>query len=196
MRRGPDLELIGVSARVPDTITPLQIGVRGMFGGKVFELIGRVRWQWRDEAKLVGGGWSEWLALSADGSAGWLAEAMGRYTMLTGIEPLPDDDIVRRVGAGEPIVADMLVELAGTSYRTIDARTAEVVGSEGELPFAAPAGETVFGVDLANAGGGRASVQRHGDVVTAWRGSAVKLRALQPRGLRRLDGWRQPGWAA
>lgn len=188
--------MIGVSARVPDTITPLQIGARGSFDGRAFELIGRVRWQWRDDNGLVGGAWSEWLALFADGSAGWLAEAMGRYTMMTGIEPLPDDDIVRRVGAGEPIRPDMLVELARTSYRTIDARTAEAVGSEGELPFAAPAGETLFGVDLANAGGGRASVQKHGDAVTVWHGSAVTLRALQPRGLRRLDGWRQPGWAA
>ncbi len=196
MRRGPDLELIGTSARVPETISPLQLGVRGTWDGKAFELIGRVRWQWRDDAGLVGGGWSEWLALFAGGEAGWLAEAMGRYTMLTALEPLPDDDIVARVIAGDPIVPDVLVELAGTSYRTVDARTAEAVGSEGELPFAAPAGETVFGVDLANGSGGRASIQKHGDIVTAWRGSAVALRDLAPRGLRRIDGWQPPGWAA
>ncbi len=196
MRRGPDLELIGVSARVPETITPLQIGARGVYGGKAFELIGRVRWQWRDAGGLVGGGWSEWLALFADDTPGWLAEAMGRYTMMTEIAPLPDDDIVARVVAGDPIVPDMLVELAGTSYRVIDARTAEAVGSEGELPFAAPPGETLFGVDLANANGGRASIQKHGDSVTAWAGSALALRDFAPKGLRPLDGWQPPGWAA
>jgi hypothetical protein len=196
MRRGPDLELIGVAARVPETITPLQIGSRGTYDGTAFELIGRVRWQWRDAAGLVGGGWSEWLALFADGRAGWLAEAMGRYTMTTELAQLPGDTIVARLAAGDTIVPGTLVELAGTSYRVIDARTAEAVGSEGELPFAAPAGETLFGVDLANGSGGRASLQKHGDAVTAWIGSAIALRDLQPKGLRRIDGWQLPGWAA
>ena len=196
MRRGSDLELVGVSARVPDTITPLQLGVRGTFDAQAFELAGRVRWHWRDDAGLVGGSWSEWLALFADGSAGWLAEAMGRYTMMTAIKPLPVDDIVARVVAGDPVVPDILVELAGTSYRVIDARAAQAEGSEGELPFAAPAGERLFGVDLANGSGGRASIQKHEGVVTAWSGSAVTLRDLAPKGLRAIEGWQVPGWAA
>ncbi|MFZ4688513.1 MAG: DUF4178 domain-containing protein [Polymorphobacter sp.] len=196
MRRGEDLALAGTAARVPETISPVQIGTSGVFGGQAFDIIGRVRWHWRHDAGLVGGGWSEWLALFGDGSTGWLAEAMGRYTMMMAVLPLPGDDIVGRVIAGEPIVPDMLMDLAGISCRVIDARTAEAVGSEGELQFAAPAGETLFNVDLANESGGRASIQKHGDVVTAWTGSAVTLRELKPKGLRRIDGWQLPGWAA
>lgn len=195
LRDGETLSAMGISATVPDTISPLQIGVRGRHMGSDFELIGRVRWAWSDNG-LVMGGWTEWLALFANGSHGWLAEAMGRYMLTHAILPLPGDALVRAVASGENVVPGVLVELAGTSYRVIDARHAEAVGSDGELPFAAPKGERVFSVDLANAAGGCASVQNHGGDLSAHEGRFVTLADLAPTGLRAIEGWTPPGWAA
>ncbi len=195
MRSGDDLSLTGVAATVPETITPLQLGSSGHFDDQRFELIGRVRWQWMSEGR-VGGAWIEWLALFNDGSHGWLAEAMGRFMMTRRIDPLPGDPIVDAVAAGGKVIPGALMELAGIGYRVTDARAATAVGSDGELPFAAPAGEALFSVDLANGSGGCASVQRHGSSVSAYAGTAVKLVDLAPRGLRSLDGWTRPVWAA
>jgi hypothetical protein len=196
LRRDDTLTLAGVAAHVPETLTALQLGVTGRFDDQPFELIGRIGWEWRDDAGLIGGRWSEWLALFADGSQGWLAEAMGRLAMLRAIEPLPADPVSAALAAGDAFPPGDDVSLAGTVYRITDARAATATGSDGELSFAAPAGETLFNIDLASADGRIASLQRHGDTITAWAGRGVTLRELAPKKLRRLDGWQVPGWAA
>jgi hypothetical protein len=196
LRRDDGLTLAGVSARVPETLTPLQLGATGRFEDRAFELIGRVGWQWRDAAGLVGGQWTEWQALFTDGSTGWLAEAMGRLAMFRALEPLPSHPIVAALVAGDAIEPGTVVIIADTGFHIKDARAASAIGSDGELPFAAPAGETMFNIDLASADGHVASLQKHGRDVTAWIGRAVTLRALEPKRLRRLDGWQMPGWAA
>ncbi len=196
LRRDETLTLAGLAAHVPETLTALQLGVTGRFDDQPFELIGRIGWEWRDNAGLVGGQWTEWLALFADGSQGWLAEAMGRLAMLRGVEPLPDDPAIAALAAGGAVTPGDAVSLAGTLYRITDVRAASATGSDGELPFAAPAGETLFNIDLASADGRVASLQRHGDTIIAWAGRGVTLRELAPKRLRRLDGWQVPGWAA
>jgi hypothetical protein len=196
LRRDDGLTLAGVSARVPETLTPLQLGTTGRYEDLGFELIGRVCWQWRDAAGLVGGQWTEWQALFADGSTGWLAEAMGRHAMFRALEPLPSHPIVAGLVAGDAIEPDASAAIGGTVFRVKDARAATASGSDGELPFAAPAGETVFNIDLAGEDGRAISLQKHGGRVTAWTGRAVTLRELEPKGLRRLEGWQLPGWAA
>ena len=194
LRDGDALSVMGIAASVPDTITPLQLGSTGSFDGAGFELIGRVRWRWEQDG-ITAGGWTEWLALFADGRHGWLAEAMGRYMMTMPVLPLPDDAIVAAVASGGRVIPGVLAELGGTNYRITDARAAFAVGSDGELPFAVAAGETLFSVDLANGAGGVASVQKHGPDVTAWTGRAVTLQELAPRNLRDLEGWPLPEWA-
>jgi hypothetical protein len=196
LRRDDGLTLAGVSARVPDALTPLQLGTTGRYEDRGFELIGRVAWQWRDDAGLVGGQWTEWQALFADGSTGWLAEAMGRHAMFRALEPLPSHPIVAGLRAGDSIDPGAMVIIADIGFRIRDARAACAIGSDGELPFAAPAGETMFNIDLASADGHVASLQKHGRDVTGWIGRAVALQALQPKKLRRLDGWQAPDWAA
>ena len=194
MRDGEALSLMGVAASLPDSISPLQIGTTGRHESRPFELIGCVRWQWSD-AGLVMGGWTEWLALFADGSHGWLAEAMARYMLTRRIEPLPGDPVVAAVAAGDAVVPGEEVMLAGRRYTVTDARAATAVGSAGELPFAAPKGETLFGVDLVDSAGGCASIQRHEGVTTAYAGRAVTLAGLELRGLRAIEGWTAPAWA-
>jgi hypothetical protein len=196
LRRDDGLTLAGVAAQVPETLTALQLGVTGRFDDQPFELIGRVGWEWRDDAGLVGGQWAEWLALFADGSQDWLAEAMGRLTMLRAVDPLPDDPVIAALAAGDAFIPGDEVSLAGDTFRIADARAATATGSEGELPFATPMGEALFNIDLASADGRIASLQRHGKTITAWVGRGVTLRELAPKKLRRLDGWQVPGWAA
>ncbi len=194
LRDGDALSVMGTAATVPETITPLQLGSTGSFDGAGFELIGRVRWRWEQDG-ITAGGWTEWLALFADGRHGWLAEAMGRYMVTMPVLPLPDDAIVPAVANGGRIIPGVLSELGGTSYRITDARAAFAVGSDGELPFAVATGGTLFSVDLANGAGGVASVQKHGLDVTVWTGRAVTLQELGPRNLRELEGWPLPHWA-
>ncbi len=196
LRRDDGLSLAGVAAQVPETLTALQLGVTGRFDDQPFELIGRIGWEWRDSDGLVGGQWAEWLALFADGSQGWLAEAMGRLAMLRAVDPLPDDPVIAALAAGAAFAPGDEISLAGDSFRIADARAATATGSEGELPFATPMGEALFNIDLASAAGRVASLQRHGDTITAWVGRGVALRDLAPKKLRRLDGWQAPGWAA
>ena len=196
LRRDDGLSLAGVAAQVPETLTALQLGVTGRFDDQPFELIGRIGWEWRDEVGLVGGQWAEWLALFADGSQGWLAEAMGRLTMLRAVDPLPDDPVIAALAAGDAFTPGDEVSLAGTVYRIADASAATATGSEGELPFATPMGDALFNIDLASADGRIASVQRHGDTIMVFVGRGVTLRELAPKKLRRLDGWQVPGWAA
>jgi len=196
LRRDDGLTLAGVSARVPETLTPLQLGTTGRFEDLGFELIGRVGWQWRDDAGLVGGQWTEWQTLFTDDSTGWLAEAMGRHTMFRALEPLPSHPIVPALVAGDAIEPGGEVMIAGAAFRIADARAATAVGSDGQLPFAVPAGEPLINIDLAGTDGRVVCLQKHGRDVTAWIGRAVMLQALEPKRLRRLDGWQLPGWAA
>ncbi|GGE20053.1 hypothetical protein GCM10011529_28330 [Polymorphobacter glacialis] len=194
LRSGDVLSIMGTAATVPDTISPLQIGTTGVHNGASFELIGRVRWSW-SEGEQIMGGWTEWLALFADGSHGWLAEAMGRYMLTRRIDAV-GDPILKAVAWGEPLTPGDGADLAGSSYAITDARPATVVGSDGELPFAAPKGETVFSVDMIDGAGGCASVQKHGDNVSAYVGRYVALSDLQLRNLRKIEGWPPPAWAA
>ena len=196
LRRDDGLTLAGVAAQVPETLTALQLGVTGRFDDQPFELIGRVGLEWRDDAGLVGGLWSEWLALFGDGSQVWLAEAMGRLAMLRAVDPLPDDPIIAPLAAGEAFAPGDEVSLAGEAFRIADARAATATGSDGELPFATPVGEALFNIDLVSAAGRIASLQKHDHSITAWTGRGVTLRDLAPKRLRRLDGWQVPGWAA
>jgi len=190
-RSGDVLQAMGKIAEVPEDVSPLQIGVRGMDNGVGFELIGRVRWRWAD------GGWNEWLALFDDGSTAWIGEAMGRY-MLT-----------RQVDQGETLTTvarqlrdDMDITLGAEStidwvkYVVTDVKEASCVGGDGELPFSTPSGLTMKSVDLMAPDGQCASIQKERGEVLVYAGRYVTLRDLQATGLRAFDGWPMPRFTA
>src|SRR6202012_1730726 len=79
VRKDLSVESIGVMAELPPDLSPLQIGSRGEWNGKAFELVGRIRVEWDL------GSWNEWYALFDGGVGGWVAETQGFY--LVSFEP-------------------------------------------------------------------------------------------------------------
>ena len=97
-------------------------------------------------------------------------------------------------GGRVPIGAEM--ELDGEVMIVSDAREASCIAAEGELPFTAPAGWTIFSVDFRSASGRCASLQRDGEQADFYDGRYVTLAELNPSNLRELEGWRLPSFAA
>ena len=69
--RGTSAEVSGVMAALPPDLTPFQIGTRGEWKGRGFEIVGRVRVEWAE------GSWNEWCIHYNATTTGWLAEAQG-----------------------------------------------------------------------------------------------------------------------
>ncbi len=191
VRRGQGVEAVGQAASLPFDVSPVQRGMRGTFDGRGFEVIGRVRWGWTD------GSWNEWLLLFDDGSNAWLGEAMGQY-MLLRERDLGDisADAVNRIANGEAVPVGSEAEVDGEILIVSDAREATCIAAEGELPFTAPAGWTIYSVDFRSGSGRCASLQREGDLPTFYDGRYVTLSELAPRGLRAIEGWPMPAFAA
>lgn len=191
VRRDGALEMAGTGSFVPDDVSPLQIGTRGSVDGDAFELIGRVRWKWAD------GGWNEWFMLFADGSNGWLGDAMGRFMALRDMPPQSvSGDALDRLIAGSEVMPGMTATIASIAYQVTDARPVTCVASEGELPQPAPAGLEMFSVDLGTASARCASLQREGGSVFAYAGRYCTLGELKPSRLRAIEGWAIPDFAA
>jgi hypothetical protein len=190
-RTGDVLQAMGKIAEVPEDVSPLQIGVRGVDDGKGFELIGRVRWRWTD------GGWNEWLALFEDGSTAWIGEAMGRYMLTREIDHngmrtavvrnLRDD---REVPLGTEAVID------GVKYRVTDVKEATCAGGDGELPFSTPTDLTMKSIDLMAADGRCASIQKERGEILVYAGRYLSLAEMKATGLRAFEGWPMPANAA
>lgn len=185
-RHGDGLEAVGKSAVLPFDVSPIQLGTTGSYAGSRFSVVGRVRWGWSD------GSWNEWLLDCSDGTVRWLGEAMGSF-MLT--EEWPD--LLARpelagFAAGGSVARGLTLTLGGEEFEASDIKTAECLGSEGDLPRPTPAGAQLLSVDFRGTGGGVLSLQRDGDGASAWRGHALDLALLKPKNLRQLDGWTIP----
>ena len=191
VRRGEGVEAVGKAASLPFDVSPIQIGTRGTFETHSFEVIGRVRWGWTD------GSWNEWLLLFDDGGTAWLGEAMGQF-MLLRERPLGDinAEAVNRIAAGEEVPIGSTAVIDGGTLIVSDAREATCIAAEGELPFTAPAGWTIYSVDFRSESGYCASLQREGTIPSFYYGRYVTLAELAPRGLRQIEGWPMPAFAA
>ncbi|ARS29247.1 DUF4178 domain-containing protein [Sphingomonas sp. KC8] len=181
---------MGKIAVLPYDISPVQIGTRGQVDGQNFDIIGRVRWGWGD------GFWNEWLMLFADGAHGWLGEAMGDFMYLReqDVAKLRSKLLRGLVAGGTASPGDEGQE-QGVVYKVVDQRQATCVGSEGELPFTAPANWTVYNVDLRSSGGECASFQRDGDTSSVYIGRYVTLADVKATNLRAIEGWAMPAFA-
>jgi ribosomal protein S27E len=191
VRSGGGVEAVGKAAALPFDVSPIQVGLRGTFETRGFEVLGRVRWGWTD------GSWNEWLLLFDDGSNAWLGEAMGQYMLL---RERPVSEIlapaVQALAAGGTVPIGSEAEVDGEILIVSDAREATCIAAEGELPFTAPAGWTIFSVDLRSSSGRCASLQREGESASFYDGRYVSLAELAPRGLRAIEGWPMPAYAA
>lgn len=185
-REGEALSAIGKSAVLPFDVSPIQLGTAGSFGPVRFSVAGRVRWGWAD------GSWNEWLLDCSDGQPRWLGEAMGSF-MLTEEHPeLLERAELHGFAEGAALARGTRLTLGDEEFEASDIKTAQCLGSEGELPRPTPAASELVSIDLRGSRGGVISLQRDGAGPSAWLGTALDLAALRPTGLRQLDGWTIP----
>ncbi|UUL81859.1 DUF4178 domain-containing protein [Sphingomonas qomolangmaensis] len=187
VRSDSGVAIVGVQAALPFDVSPLQIGTRGRFDGRPFEIVGRVRWSWTD------GSWNEWLCLFGDNGFGWLGEAMGQF-MMTFERPMPriHSPVLIAIQRGADAPIGDRIELEDDMLTVADAREVECIAAEGELPFTAPPGWRIYSVDFRTTSGRVANMQRDGDEAHFYDGRYVTLAELQPAGLRAIDGWAIP----
>jgi hypothetical protein len=178
IRRDLDVEQIGVMGALIEDATPLQLGVEGVWRKTHFAVVGRLQVKWEQ------GGWNEWYVVFDDGRAGWLGEAAGEYSMsfeATVKEPLP---------AWKSLEPGGEVTLGGVTYEITDAREAEVVGGEGELPFRVGSGWKTRAADLRNETARFATLDYSEETPRLFLGEVVEVDALELRNLREFEGWR------
>lgn len=191
MRIDEGVRAMGKAAVLPFDVSPIQIGTRGTFDGTAFEVVGRVRWGW------TAGSWNEWLVLFGDGSNGWLADAMGQFSVLRE-RPIDavESQVVRALARGETATIGTGADIDGETMIVSDTRQVRCIAAEGELPFAAPVGWTVHSTDLKGASDAAATVQRDDAEASFYVGRYVTLAELRPQNLRQIDGWALPAAAA
>ncbi|HKM63090.1 MAG TPA: DUF4178 domain-containing protein [Acidisphaera sp.] len=184
VRRDRDVESIGTMADLPDEMTPLQVGTELTWGGERYRLAGRVRMAWSD------GAWNEWFMV-AGGEVAWLAEAQGFLTIAT---PVPITE-ARGYGPAALPGLDATISIQGKTYTVTDIKDATCVGSEGELPFAAPRGRKATYYDMLAADGGFASVEAGSEGRDLYIGSYVAFDDLGFVNLRSIERWTPPASA-
>jgi hypothetical protein len=72
VRHDVDLARVGEVSDPPPDTSPIQLGTRGRFDGRAFEVIGRIAYEYD------GGTWSEWHLLFDGGRTGRLSDAQLR----------------------------------------------------------------------------------------------------------------------
>ena len=176
--RGADAELIGVMAALPPDLSPFQIGTRGEWKGRGFEIVGRIRVEWEQ------GSWNEWCLLYDAQTIGWLAEAQG-LLMISFATTVPEE-IPSQPGDYE---AKRQVTLDGRTWTVLDRKTTTYGASEGELPFPAPPQQTRLSADLSDAKGHFASIEISEDGPELYLGEYTEFEALKLTNLRPVPGW-------
>lgn len=178
MVRDQDWTHFGRMADLPPEVTPLQVGVKGLYQGESFELIGRLRLHWQD------GNWNEWCALFSKNRIGWLAEAQGFYMLSFALDEklqLPDPSNLR---PGDT------VDLGRKGLFVVDdCKVTRCVGSEGELPFPAPAMLEFLSIDCSDSKGQFLSIEKMNEELRVSTGRYLEFKDFQFKHLRQLDGW-------
>lgn len=185
-RHGDGLEAIGKSAVLPFDISPVQLGTSGGFAAIRFSVVGRVRWGWSD------GSWNEWLLDCSDGKQRWLGEAMGSFMLTEEFPDLLTRPELAPFAKGSAVARGLTLTLGDEEFEASDIKTAQCLGSEGDLPRPTPAGTALLSVDFRGTKGGVLSLQRDSEGASAWMGSGLDLAQLNPKNLRQLDGWTIP----
>jgi hypothetical protein len=182
-----DVRLVGRVSAIVDNGSPIVLGSRGRFAKVPFEVVGRL------QVAYGRGTWNEWFLELADGTTGWLADALGQFAILRAAD--------RAIAAGrvppyEAIALNAVLTLDGTPAVVVDKRAASYQGAEGVLPFEAEPGLRFFGVDLRGFGGEFISLDfgtsgDHNNPMP-YVGEAVDLRRIGLHPLRAFEGWQRP----
>lgn len=186
VRTGVDLRLVGKVSAIVDNGSPLLLGSRGNFRGTPFELLGRL------QVAYGRGAWNEWFVGFADGSIGWLAEALGQYAVLRPRDPsvCPALPVHRAFTVGATMTLDRI------DLTIVDVRAAQYRGAEGQLPFVAEPGLYFYSVDLRGPAGEFVTLDWGNDGAHSrpvpYFGQSATLAELAIHPLRRFKGWQPP----
>jgi len=186
LREGMNAEAIGKVAVVPFDVSPVQLGTSFTVERLHMVTVGRVRWGWS------AGSWNEWFLRADDGSARWLAEAMGMFMLTVERPDILERPLAQILVHGGPLIPGCELEIDGEAYQATDVKDAQCLGSEGDLPFPTLSGWQMTNVDFRAPGGGALSLQRDSEGTTAWLGWWFELAGLAPKGLREIEGWTLP----
>jgi len=172
-----NLEAVGKIAELQYEMTPFQIGTTGMYDGKKFEIIGRLKVAYED------GFWNEWYTIFGGDETGWLAEAQGFLAMCTELSNKKIPDL-------EALKPGKLLNLEPHGqFEVEDMRRVHCIFSEGELPMNAPQGRRSHSVDLVGPDLRMATVEFSQDEIRVYAGRYQEFDDFTFQNLRRIDGW-------
>jgi hypothetical protein len=188
VRRDATLESIGRVAEVPEDFSPLQLNVSGVFEGRRFTLIGRIRKAWDQ------GSWSEWCALFDDQRLGWLAEAQGDLVMtfersLDSFSPQPKLGTLRAATPGSGFTIDQ------KRFTVTDKKSVVLLGAEGELISGLRPGTALLSIDVRGPGIEFGTIEVADEEISVFTGRFVEFAECRFSGLRALEGWTPPAAA-
>ena len=176
VRHDTNVEAIGTMAELPQDVSPFQLGSAGIYRNTHFSLIGRLKIGWED------GCWNEWFMLTDEGKKGWLAEAQGFLAVSFEKEE-------HNLPATAPMLSQYLT-LQDKQFCVGDVKQAECIGSEGELPFAAPKGRKTTSADLISSDGGFACIEYNDEGPPRFYvGEYTEFNMLKFTNLREVPGW-------
>ena len=170
------------------TRSPLELGIRGKFKRKAFELTGRVQYE-----HAAGGVWDEWYLLFSNGKVGWLAESQGKFH-LTIEKPLKSTETIPSLDQLE-VGNRWEFEKPIGSLTVAEKGTAAAGAAEGEIPWAfVPGAQHVF-ADLQGESGAFGTLDFSGDAPRLFLGRQVTLdelgiadRDVGDKGVRKTTG--------
>ncbi len=176
--RDAKAETMGTMAELPPDLSPFQIGTKGEWEGKGFEIVGRVRVEWQE------GSWNEWCILYDAATTGWLAEAQG--LLMVSFETEPDVPLSAHESEYQ---AGADLKLLGKRWTVSDSKMTTCRAGEGELPFVAPPNSMRASVDLLNNHGGFANIEFAEQGPVLYVGKYGRFEDFHFQNLRPVRGW-------
>jgi hypothetical protein len=180
VRDGESLKSLGKLSALFEDYSPLQLGVTGRLQDKAFTVVGRLQYAWKE------GMWNEWYCwfddpadTDSNGAGAWLSEDNGQFVWMvpsSASESLPPQ---------ESLQLNQRLRLAGREFEVSAITQAHLAGGQGELPKMVPLHQPFGIAELRNSDGLILSLDySEPSSPSAYLGSAVKLEALQLKGLR------------
>lgn len=187
-REAEVLQSLGKVSSMARELSPLQVGTRGHFNGRDFELVGVVRLG-RERVR-----WNEWCIRYADGELTWLGEGNGQFQLFFDAVPAHEaaaKSALDALALGRGLAPGTQLDIGGISWRVAECATAMVIAAEGELPGRFVPNTPRRYLDLRTETGSRVGTL-DSDGPTLFIGEVVELTALSLTGLRHFAGWSDP----
>ncbi len=180
VRRDLDLAKVGTVADLPVDSSPIQLGTEGVYGNKVFTVVGRILYEYEQ------GGWNEWHVIQNDGTSAWLSDAQGEFDwsqMVAKPGPLPTP---------EQIALHRSLMWDDVRFEVTSITQAHYRGVEGELPFEYWDKSDVRFADLRSSDGRFATIDYSEATPLLFMGRSVEFADLRLKKLRAADALPKP----